>query len=309
MPIAHHRDVLDRITISDFGCIRDLDLTLTPIHALIGPNDTGKSTVLRAIHRALVQSGQVPGIAVYEQNERWGLDRNEDSVVNTDRAFPFGHAAIVRWQPDSLKVPSKQVVHPLAFLTNGTGLPGMLARSFLASPSALADTNTRLTKTFPTIKSLRVQPTSEDLLGILFELKTSRVLVSANEMSDGVLYWLAFDTLRYLEGDWVLLLEEPENGLHPSRIAEVMRSIRNVVETSAGKIQVIMATHSPIVVNELRPEEVTLITRDAERGSIATPIVKTQNFAERSKVYALGELWLSYANGRDEADLVPLVAE
>lgn len=32
----------------------------------------------------------------------------------------------------------------------------------------------------------------------------------------------------------------------------------------------------------------------------------TPNFAERSKVYALGELWLSYANGDDEG---PLLAE
>lgn len=309
MSIAHHRNVLDRITISDFGCIRDLGLALTPIHALIGPNDTGKSTVLRAAQR-LLEIASV-GTAVPElirgghgPNE-WG---NSRAGTSYQTRVSLGQPAIIRWQPNALKQSSKQLIDPRSFLIEGRGLPGMLARAFLADPSSLAETNARIGKVFPTIRSVRVEPRTSDELGILFVLHSGQK-VHALEMSDGVLYWLAFDTLRYLEGDWVLLLEEPENGLHPSRIAEVMKSIRNVVETSAGKIQVIMATHSPIVVNELHPDEVTLITRDAERGSIATPITKTQNFEERSKVYALGELWLSYANGRDEVDLVPLSAE
>ena len=301
--------MLDRITIADFGCIRDLDLALTPIHALIGPNDTGKSTVLRAVRRLveIANAGtELPEIIRGKRGtDEWGRSRKGTSFQTR---ISFGQPAIIRWQPSALKMPSKHVFYPQSFLSEGNGLPGMLARAFLADPSSLAATNARIASVFPTIKSLRVEPAVNDSLAVLFVLHNGHK-VHAHEMSDGVLYWLAFDTLRYLEGDWVLLLEEPENGLHPSRIAEVMKSIRNVVETSAGKIQVIMATHSPIVVNELRPEEVTLITRDAERGSIATPIIKTQNFEERSKVYALGELWLSYANGRDEADLVPLVAE
>jgi hypothetical protein len=30
----------------------------------------------------------------------------------------------------------------------------------------------------------------------------------------------------------------------------------------------------------------------------------TPGFADRSKVYALGELWLSYSDGKDEAPLL-----
>ena len=50
--------------------------------------------------------------------------------------------------------------------------------------------------------------------------------------------------------------------------------------------------------------EVTLITRTPERGTIATPLSSTKNFEQRSKVYALGELWLNYADGDFESDLV-----
>jgi hypothetical protein len=71
---------------------------------------------------------------------------------------------------------------------------------------------------------------------------------------------------------------------------------------------VLIATHSPLVINELKPEEVTVVTRSRGAGSIFTPLPETPNFAERSKVYALGELWLSYANGVDEQPLLSPVA-
>ncbi len=59
-----------------------------------------------------------------------------------------------------------------------------------------------------------------------------------------------------------------------------------------------------LVINELRAEEVTIVTRTAERGTICTPMTATKHFATRSKVYALGERWLSYADGDVERELV-----
>ncbi len=79
-----------------------------------------------------------------------------------------------------------------------------------------------------------------------------------------------------------------------------MRVLRAISE----KTQVILATHSPLVINELQPDEVTVVTRSKEHGTKATLMKDTPNFDERSKVYALGELWLSYANGEDEAPLL-----
>jgi hypothetical protein len=58
------------------------------------------------------------------------------------------------------------------------------------------------------------------------------------------------------------------------------------------------------VVNELSGDEVTVVTRDLHRGTEVRRLSQTPNFEERSKVYAPGELWLSYANGTDEKDLL-----
>ena len=72
-------------------------------------------------------------------------------------------------------------------------------------------------------------------------------------MSEGLLYYLAFAALPHLEPVSLILIEEPENGLHPARIAEVMRILREISKTT----QVLIATHSPLVVNELQRKRPT----------------------------------------------------
>ena len=74
-------------------------------------------------------------------------------------------------------------------------------------------------------------------------------------------------------------------------------------ETSKAT-QILIATHSPLVVNEMKPEEVSVVTRSVAEGTQVTRLSETPNFADRAKVYAPGELWISYANGSDEAPLL-----
>ena len=44
-----NRPHVEKLRVQNFGRIRDAEIQLTPLHALIGPNDSGKSTVLRAL--------------------------------------------------------------------------------------------------------------------------------------------------------------------------------------------------------------------------------------------------------------------
>jgi len=81
-----------------------------------------------------------------------------------------------------------------------------------------------------------------------------------------------------------------------------MEILRKISETA----QVVIATHSPLVINEMKPEEVTVVTRTS--GDKLCIDQGDPGFVDRSKVYALGELWLSYANGKDEAPLLKGIA-
>jgi predicted ATPase len=156
----------------------------------------------------------------------------------------------------------------------------------------------KLIDLFPSVKGFRLFTTNNQMRAVGVRLKDGTE-VAPDQMSEGMLYFLAFAVLPYLSPVSAILIEEPENGLHPARIAEVMRVLRKISETT----QVVLATHNPLVINEMKPEEVTIVTRTEELGTVFTPFIETPHFASRSSAFALGELWLNYSNGIDEAPL------
>ena len=214
----------------------------------------------------------------------------------------FSGARLLRLDPDALREPSTLIPETDHLRLNderGRGLPGVYDAILNRGDDSFRRIVDALRTLFPTIRGLRLRVVSESTKILEIELNHGE-RVPAQFMSEGLLYYLAFAAVQYMERTSILLVEEPENGLHPIRIAEVMKMLREISKTT----QVLIATHSPLVVNELSGDEVTLVTRDSERGTQVRKLSSTPNFAERSKVYALGELWLSYANGSDEKDLL-----
>ena len=213
-------------------------------------------------------------------------------------------ARLARFDPDALRAPSGLIPETarVDFLDDrGRGLAGVYFAIRNRNDDAFATIVAGVRKHFPTIKNLRVKAVTSAEVVLEAELTTG-ARVEAARMSEGLLYYLAFAALRHIDPVSLLLVEEPENGLHPARIAEVVRILRAIVEATGT--QAILATHSPLVVNELRPEEVSVVTRSEATGTKVTRIHETPDFAERAKVYALGELWIAYANGDDERPLL-----
>ncbi|MFT3769199.1 MAG: ATP-binding protein [Minicystis sp.] len=345
------RPYVEELHIKNYGCIRDATFRFTPLHALIGPNDSGKSTVLRALRtlafllndsvnqreqnalRQAILASKSPQFEVSAAAMSWQvgfgdtadfrwrtLPRAEESrpwpddapsstfrplrgmSPARDIAQAIRGAQLVRLDPDSLRIPHPLIPdgQPLRFIDeHGTGLPALYDALVVRDLPVYIALNEQLARLFPSVKSVQLMNPNASTKAIAVKL-TDGTVVPTELMSEGLLYYLAFAILPHLDPTPLLLIEEPENGLHPARIAEVMRVLRAI----SDKTQVILATHSPLVINELQPEEVTVVTRSKEQGTKATLLKDTPNFEERSKVYALGELWLSYANGEDEAPLL-----
>ena len=71
-------------------------------------------------------------------------------------------------------------------------------------------------------------------------------------LSDGTLRLLALTLLAYAPTSPALtLIEEPENGIHPKAMETVMQSLASVYGA-----QILCATHSPVVLSQLRPQQV-----------------------------------------------------
>ena len=361
----------------NYGCLLDVDVSLSPLHAFVGPNDSGKSTLLNALRtlfqlpgdgfdwsekgewlpfdpyfdRALLyghgsdaasrfmlacadeggwfmvrQTSYFLEARLSEQAPPSGMDEayfqsygttlqhaiaGRDGVrfiptreANHPKPVIFSRARLVRFDPDALRATSGLLPEDksVAFLDErGHGLPGV----YFALRNRDDDTYKKIVdevrRHFPTIKYLRVKAVTSSTVILEAELNNG-TRVEAKRFSEGLLYFLAFAALRYMDPVRLLLVEEPENGLHPARIAEVIKILRNLTEEQGT--QVIMATHSPLVVNELKADEVSVVTRDTETGTRVKRICETPDFEERAKVYSLGELWIAYANGVDEAPLL-----
>lgn len=127
--------------------------------------------------------------------------------------------------------------------------------------------------------------------------------VDARGMSDGTLRYLAIVTAMLTRNPGSLLVvEEVDNGLHPSRahvLVEMLRTLGNL-----RKIDVIVTTHNPALLDAAGTRMVPFITvahRDAETGySILTQLDDIQQLP---KLMAAGSLGRLSTEGRIEAAL------
>ncbi len=97
----------------------------------------------------------------------------------------------------------------------------------------------------------------------------------ADEVSEGVLYFLALLCIVHQPNPpKLLLLEEPEKGIHPRRIKEVLDFIFQLAEEK--DIQVILTTHNERVLDEFAdiPEAVFVFDKDEEGATIVKNLQK-----------------------------------
>ncbi len=127
--------------------------------------------------------------------------------------------------------------------------------------------------------------------GIYFEFVEGGKLLSASQVSDGMLLVLAYLAVLYLpQPPRVLLVEEPENGIHPKRLQDVLSILRDLV-TEQSQCQVILTTHSPYVVDLFQPEEVTLCQKTKDGSVAVRRLSESQAVREQLDIFTLGEIW------------------
>lgn len=78
--------------------------------------------------------------------------------------------------------------------------------------------------------------------------------------SDGTLRLLALTILAYLPDlEGIFLIEEPENGINPRNLEVAYQSLSSIYDA-----QVLLATHSPVLVSMSEPEDLLCFSQDSE---------------------------------------------
>ena len=157
------------------------------------------------------------------------------------------------------------------------------------------------------VRGLRVDKDDvRQLLSLELE-ETSGLKLRANSISDGTLRFLALVVLAEVESATGLYcMEEPENGIHPAKLAAMNELLRDIavdaeepIETDNLLRQVIVATHSPYFV-QLQNKDDLVLAKDkmwkGERGEILQSL----------KCSPYQGSWRCYDGRRDYVDLISL---
>ena len=133
-----------------------------------------------------------------------------------------------------------------------------------------------------------LEPDSGHLLLAWRETDSDQIF-TASQAADGMLRTIALVTLLLQPDETLpdlLILDEPELGLHPYAINIVGGLIRAVSE----KTQVIVATQSTAFVDCFEPEDIVVVEREG-RESTFRRLQNTEDLQEWLKDYSLSELW------------------
>jgi energy-coupling factor transporter ATP-binding protein EcfA2 len=358
-----------QVHIQNYKALKDVTLDLTPIHVLIGPNDSGKTSILEAIgaicrsveqpaeqwfagewqDRDLVWSGNREGPVILtttvkgrgrevEYKIECQFDaRPEIRNVRCTRYFNGNPILLDVLEPSrGDDLPSEQLVkdnlspsRSYHFRPQVLAMPAgrtSPAKFRLQPPSGfglalfLDDVQgsdfdryskliERFKRIFPQIGNIRyenvigwnVDPERSSPQGeskqqgwgkeIRFQFTSALKALPASQVSDGLLLVLAYLAILYMpEPPRVLLIEEPETGIHPRRLREVIEILRELIE-SQPHTQVVMTTHSPYVLDSFKPEEVTLCRKEADGSVSVHRLDKSQPVKEQLDLFSLGEIW------------------
>ena len=274
-------------------------MTMGPLTALVGPNAAGKSTVLRALNPA----------QTLLEGTFW---RHDTKLSITLRGEPTSGGTFGRGQGTGSW-------HPLRYQLARLDVERLRQPNTLSPVSALDEIGSDLANAFGTLTRKQKESIAGKLKTLvpvfgdvdliphgggqhIFRFQDrwdDKLWYSPSEVSDGSMLMLAYLVLQHQDPPPQLLcIEEPDRGLHPYLLGELIALFRKMSAGELGRpVQIVLATHSADLLNHLRPEEVRFLTRDSADGAVTVEQVDVgapdwkSTFQEYKE--SLGNVWLS----------------
>ena len=145
---------------------------------------------------------------------------------------------------------------------------------------------------FPTFDDFSLAPSPTNAREIILnwrEQDRTGHLFGPHQLSDGSLRFMALATLLLQPPEKlpnVIILDEPELGLHPYAISVLAAMVRS----AATQVQVVLATQSPRLVDEFEADDIVVLEAKGSSGTKCQR-PKPDDLAEWLEEYSLGELW------------------
>jgi predicted ATPase len=292
------------IEFENYRSLKKARLEFGPLTVLVGGNGTGKSSVLRALmwdqfglrkedvtDRAAKRTIQ---LRIVHQSGELNIRSGGGGGASGP---PLGARQLLHLDLDGMRAPLRlQAARVLA--TNGQNMANVMSSLTRVRQQELSE---RFCALVPLYADVDVQALSDPGHHTLrFQDRWSKVWYLPQDVSDGTMLMFAYLLLLHQEPQVDLIaIEEPERGLHPYLLGQLVQFLRAMAQGKIGDrpVQIVAATHSAEFLNHLEPDEVRFLTRDESDGSTTIERVKSgapdwrRAFTEYDS--ALGSMWLS----------------
>ena len=249
----------------------------------------------------------------YDVCHFWNKDRYPDSPYNVSLTRPGMEAGIsvpmpgtpnhvrdhlTRWRVyqfhDTSATSTMRKVADLddnRFLrSDGSNLPAFLYYLRQKHNAAYNLIRGAVRQAAPFLDDFQLEPRSLDESTISLEWfhKGSDAYFDVSSLSDGTLRFIALATLLQQPQELrpsVILIDEPELGMHPYAITLLASLIKQASTTS----QVIVSTQSSLLLDHFEPEDV--LVADRVNGATELRRLNSEELGDWLEDYSLGQLW------------------
>lgn len=305
--------MLKSVKVINYRCLKDVNVPLRPLTVLVGPNDSGKTTLLHAVN-SLIGHSNPDAVTDFWRCESqnkiqltaetpWGQLEHKTSSIRAK----VGPSQIFRLPSEGVATlcngysGGEEKLLPIG--TSGDRIAALLDHLLRRDRQRFAFVENQLRELIPGLVSIEIGTPNPQQREIELVIENG-LRIPAGLTSVGLRIMLFFVVLAHHPNPpRTILLEEPENGVHPKRLADVMQLLRDLTKGKYGghAAQVILTTHSPYLLDSVRIEEdqVLVFHRNDDGSRDAKPVD-----AERLKSFLddfmLGEIWYN----EEEAGLV-----
>lgn len=212
----------------------------------------------------------------------------------------------------SLQDPAKADDESPSINDDGSNLAWALSYLMTAEPERFGRIVEALREVVPVVKRIRSRPTKltqfekrtitinkqdrtfdeeREVMGqeLIFDMASGSGLPAA-AVSEGTLVTLAILTLVHGSDADLIMLDDVELGLHPKAQRDLIRQLRRIQETHP-KLQILVSTHSPYVVDEFKAEDVWVFAPDKEGCAVAKRLSDHPDAKRALEVLTTGEFW------------------
>lgn len=313
------------IEFKDFKILRQAQIDLAPFNLVIGPNGSGKTSVIESIRRLrslaalpMASAGsldsQRPARLRFSFNPPHDalavmLACTPDLVCDGLRLEGTG-AAIADWPSLAAKIQGIRchTLDPAAMARpcpadapgilaeNGANLPAAMEALRKSDNAAFEGVVSEFTRILPEFSCIETIDTGK-LLTLEIGIRGENLRIKAADLSQGALALLGILVIASsIPRPSILCIEEIDRGFHPRVLREARDALYRLSHPSDGMpvCQVLATTHSPYLLDLFRDqlEEVIIAEKTGARASFQR-LADRPDIRELLSEASLGDLWFS----------------